>query len=220
VEARPLAVVVPAWNEAETIAAVVRGALSHGQVVVVDDCSKDATAEVAMAAGAVVVKHAANLGYDGALNSGFATALGLGATWIVTMDADGSHDPSAISALGETLWSGAAVVVGRRGFRERISESIFGLWTGWRWSISDPLSGMKAYRADLLERFGCFDRYGSIGTDLLLRAAAAGLEVRQIPVPYRKRDGQPRFGRAWRANLRILRALVQGILHAHKESHP
>jgi len=212
--------VIPAWNEAGTIATVVARCLPYGAVVVVDDCSTDATAEIARSAGAIVVSHVANAGYDGALESGFAKVRELGIPWIVTLDADDSHDPAAIPRLEEALRSGSQVVVGRRTFRERTAERIFGLWTRWRWGVTDPLSGMKAYRTDLLERFGRFDRYGSIGTDLLVRAASAGLSVTEIPVPYRKRDGQPRFGSMLRANLRILRALRLGIRHSRREATP
>lgn len=219
-ESTPVAVVVPAWNEEATIATVVRRCLPHGTVVVVvDDHSSDRTAERAREAGAVVVSHAENRGYDGALESGCVKVRELAIPWIVTLDADDSHDPDAIPRLGDALWAGAHVVVGRRTFRERSAERLFGLWTGWRWGVTDPLSGMKAYRTELLERFGRFDRYGSVGTDLLLRAAVAGLPIAEIPVPYRKRDGVPRFGSLWRANLRILRALRLGIVHSRREAN-
>ena len=65
-----IALVVPALNEAATIAAVVKGALRYGTCIVVDDGSTDDTADRARQAGAVVVSHTANLGYDAALNSG------------------------------------------------------------------------------------------------------------------------------------------------------
>jgi dolichol-phosphate mannosyltransferase len=89
-------IVVPALNEAATIAAIVERISPSGQAIVVDDGSTDATAELARQAGADVVSPQVNQGYDGALNTGFARAKELGCTYIITMDADLSHDPKLI----------------------------------------------------------------------------------------------------------------------------
>jgi len=87
--------VIPAFNEARTIAAVVAGVRARvADVIVVDDHSMDATGEEAKRAGAIVLRNAANLGYDGSLNAGFAEAARRGAGIILTFDADGEHDPA------------------------------------------------------------------------------------------------------------------------------
>ena len=79
--------------------------------------------------------------------------------------------------------------------------------------MDDPLCGMKGYRASVYTQRGWFDSYGSIGTELCLYAARIGLRVEQIPVRTFDRADQPRFGRRWSANRRILRALALGILN-------
>ncbi len=85
-------IVIPAYNEEATIAQVVREAVQVADVVVVvDDGSRDQSAALAKQAGALVVRHAVNRGLGGALGTGIAAAVKLGATAIVTMDADGQH---------------------------------------------------------------------------------------------------------------------------------
>src|SRR5215213_10029300 len=97
-------VVIAAFNEAAMIARVVAEVRRAGyRVVVVDDGSKDATAQVARAAGAIVIQHPFNLGQGAALQSGIDLALAKGAEVIVTFDADGQHSAADISRLAEAL---------------------------------------------------------------------------------------------------------------------
>ena len=91
-----VAIVIPALNESQTIVGVVAAAADYGVPIVVDDGSTDGTAALSIQAGAVVVSHQKNLGYDSALNSGFKKAADLGCEIIVTLDADGQHEPSLI----------------------------------------------------------------------------------------------------------------------------
>jgi glycosyltransferase involved in cell wall biosynthesis len=220
VEKPSVVIVIPAWNEATTIGDVVREALPFGAVVVVDDCSTDATTAVATAAGAITVTHRTNVGYEGAIESGFTRAMNLGATQIVTLDADGQHDPTYVPKLCARLDSGAWLVVGTRPVYARIAERIFGWWTTAQWGIADPLSGMKAYRVELLQKFGKFDRDYRVGTDLLVRAGCARLPLAQIPITCKPRIGQPRFASTWRANARIFRAMMLGLRHYYRgENH-
>ena len=97
-------VVIPAYNEAPVVSRVVAEVGRAGYaVVVVDDGSRDATADAAHAAGAAVVSHPFNLGQGAALQTGIDYALAQGAEVIVTFDADGQHRVSDISRLTEAL---------------------------------------------------------------------------------------------------------------------
>jgi glycosyltransferase involved in cell wall biosynthesis len=203
-----VAIVIPALNEAATIGDVVRGASRHGVPWVVDDGSSDATAQAAREAGARVISHSRNQGYDQALNSGFAAAYATGCDALVTLDADGQHDPALLPYMLRILEDGADVVIGVRSKRARLAEHLFASVTRLRFGIRDPLCGMKAYRADVYASLGYFDSYRSIGTELALFAAARGLYVEQAPFKVRDRLDSPRFGRVWQANWRILRALA------------
>ena len=90
---------VPAYEEGPRVAAVVTGALAHLPVLVVDDGSTDDTAERAREAGAAVLVQVPNQGKGAALRAGFARALADGYEAVVTLDADGQHDPAEIPAF-------------------------------------------------------------------------------------------------------------------------
>lgn len=203
-----LGIVIPALNESTSIAAVVMQARRYGLPIVVDDGSVDGTGAVARAAGADVVWHEHNLGYDRALDSGFIRAAVLGCERVITMDADGQHNPDLLAHFLSEFERGADVVVGVRDRRQRIAEHAFAWVAKWLWGVHDPLCGMKGYSMDVYRACGHFDSYGSIGTELTLFAVRNGFCIAQIPVATRDRVGSPRFGRLLLANWRIFRALL------------
>jgi len=209
--ARRLAIVIPALNEAASIGAVVRSLAGLGSIIVVDDGSSDGTGRIAHENGADVITHAANRGYDGALDSGFARAAATGADYVVTLDADGQHPTEMIAAFLAELEKGADLVVGVRDRLQRFAERMFALAGRLCFGIADPLCGMKGYRIGVYRALGHFDSYGSIGTELALFAVRRGATVAQLPVMTRDRQGSPRFGRLLGANLRILRAIAIGL---------
>ena len=206
-----VAIVIPAFNETATIGSVVRAASAYGTPIVVDDASHDTTGQVSREAGAVLVRQPVNGGYDSALNAGFRRASDLGFRYVLTMDADGQHDPESARLILEELENGADVVVGIRPTKARFAERLFATLTHTRYGIRDPLCGLKGYRMDVYREQGHFDSRGSIGTELMLFAARRGKVVSQVEIPVRERVGTPRFGNALRGNLKILRAAVQAI---------
>lgn len=109
-------VVVPAYNEGSVVAATVGGLLPRfPNVIVVDDCSADATGQLALGAGAHVARHPVNLGQGAALATGIAYALRQGAEAIVTFDADGQHGAADAEAMLHRLdETGVDVVLGSR----------------------------------------------------------------------------------------------------------
>jgi glycosyltransferase involved in cell wall biosynthesis len=203
-----VAIIVPALNEAATIAAVLAGIREYGQPIVVDDGSHDATARLALAAGADVVSHAGTLGYDGALNSGFARAAQMGCAYLITIDADGQHDPEQLREMIDYLNAGYEMVLGVRDRFQRVGELLFARCASRLWSLSDPLCGMKGYTIELYRRAGRFDTLRSIGSELAVRSKLAGARTIEMPILTRDRVGAPRFGRRLAANYKILRALI------------
>jgi glycosyltransferase involved in cell wall biosynthesis len=109
-------VVVPAFNEASVIAGVVRALIDRRyKVIVVDDGSSDQTSPNSWAAGAMVIRHALNVGQGAALRTGMEVAQSRGAQYICTYDADGQHNPDDLQALLQALIAaGADVALGSR----------------------------------------------------------------------------------------------------------
>lgn len=207
-----VAIVIPAFNEAETVVGVISAASKYGLPIVVDDGSSDETYNRAISSGASVVRHAVNLGYDQALNSGFKRASELECNYVITMDADGQHDSSILTAFTRALDEGAEVVIGIRDHRQRFAEHIFAWIGNAMWGINDPLCGMKGYRIEVYKALGYFDSYSSIGTELAIYAAKTGKTISQFPVKTQKRSDEPRFGIRYSANKQILRALWISLL--------
>jgi glycosyltransferase involved in cell wall biosynthesis len=151
---------IPGFNEAPRIGAVVEAARAHLPVIVVDDGSSDGTAEAARTAGATVIEQRPNQGKGAALRAGFRRALDDGAGAILTLDADGQHDPAEIPAF---LAAGAVeprpdLVIGRRNFRampamRRLSNVIGGRAFSWAVGrdIPDNQSGYRLVSRRLAE---------------------------------------------------------------------
>lgn len=152
-----VAVVIPAYNEERFIGSVVLMAHKYaGTIIVVDDGSTDATAEVAEAAGAIVVSHEHNQGYGAAIETAFSKVRQLEVDAVVLIDADGQHSPEHIPALLEPILTGRAdMVVGSRYIRNesgvplarkvahKFVNRITNLGSGI--SVSDSQCGYRAF---------------------------------------------------------------------------
>lgn len=209
-----VAVIIPALNEAQAIGQVVAGVSLYGIAIVVDDGSTDSTGAQAERAGAIVLRHCSNKGYDAALESGLRRAIDLGFEYAVTIDADGQHPPQLLDAFKEALNCGADLVVGTRERHQRFAEFIFAGVSNFLWGVRDPLCGMKGYRLKMLKRFGSYSSYKSVGTELVIRSARSGFSIINIPIFQKERIGLSRFGNGLPANYRIISALLIGLIRA------
>lgn len=150
-------VIIPAFNEASSISIVINGlreSKKDSDILVVNDGSKDRTAEIAKGLGVMVISHPYNLGYGAALQTGYRFAISRAYDHIIIMDADGQHDPQSISNLFKSVEDTRAdVVIGSRfldgSYRmeltRRIGSRVFSrvasLYTGYR--FTDPTSGFQ-----------------------------------------------------------------------------
>ena len=210
-ERHQIAIVIPALNEESTIAKIVLKASAYGVPIVVNDGSNDRTSELAAVAGARVINHSESQGYDAALNSGFLQADILECKYIITMDADGQHDPLALVSFIKALDNGADIAIGIRDRHQRIAEYIFSWFSFVTLGVSDPLCGLKAYRVELYKELGHFDSYSSIGTELTIYAANQCKNIIELPVRTIDRKDESRFGSVISSNVKILRSLILSI---------
>jgi glycosyltransferase involved in cell wall biosynthesis len=186
--------VIPAKDAARTVGGVVAGlkrAVPGIEVVVVDDGSTDGTAEAARAAGAAVVRHPRNRGKGAALQSGFDESLRRGASRVVTLDADGQHEPEAASRLLAAL-DHADLVIGSRGgdragmpWIRKATNDVTTWWVsrlaGTR--IEDSQSGYRAVRAPVLRAVRPRSRRFEYESEFLIGAARAGFRIVPVPIP-------------------------------------
>ncbi len=187
----PMLALIPGYNEAPRIAAVVEAARMHLPVLVVDDGSTDGTAEAAEVAGATVLRQLPNQGKGAALRAGFRHALGVGAPAVVTLDADGQHDPTEIPAF-LVAWEArhAPLIIGRRSFGEmpasrRIANNL-GTWT-FSWAVGRPIadnqSGYRLISAELMELLLDSRETGfEFEVEMITTAIRAGVIIDWVPI--------------------------------------
>jgi len=188
-----LAVLIPALNCEATIGAVVSGARHYvDAVIVVDDGSTDDTAARARGAGAEVLQHATNQGKGAALDTGMRLLAGRGVTRAVTMDGDGQHLPEEIPLLVQASDpEPAALVIGVRQVDPQLLSRArsFGNRFANRWveiacgqALPDTQSGFRVYPLRVSLALGVRARHFGFETEVLIRAARAGVTIRSIPV--------------------------------------
>jgi len=196
-ESRMIGIIIPAYNEELTIGSIVALSKKYGDVIVVDDGSSDRTSEIARSAGAHVIRHEQNKGKGEAIKTGTKYALSRGYDIIVTVDADGQHDPDRIPLLVKPLIEDEAdLVIGSRYVEKRNKSNIpfyrrVGLWIlnkGTQLATDvdvDSQSGFRAYSASLLKNLSLDSNGYSVETDLLFRAKNLGARILEVPVTIR-----------------------------------
>ncbi len=207
-------IIMPAHNEAENLPRVipeVQVAAPGYDLLVVDDGSRDRTAALAASLGAIVVSLPVNLGYGGAVQTGFRYAVCNGYELAVVIDADGQHDPTGIPGLAEAVTSGGADVAigsrfrGRMNYRQpwvkRAGMAVFA-WTVSRITgrqVTDPTSGFQALNSAALSFFA-FDNYpvDYPDADTLLILHYAGFRVVEVPVTMRERISGVSMHSGWK----------------------
>lgn len=150
---------IPAYNEAERIAYVISRTLEYLPVLVVDDGSRDKTSEIACSLGAQVIRQEPNQGKGAALLNGFRHAAEQGYDAVLTLDADGQHDPDEIPLFLEELSKGADLVIGKRDFsRMPFPRNISNTIGTWSFSKAlgqycpDNQSGYRLHSRRLVEK--------------------------------------------------------------------
>jgi len=202
---RPVLVVIPAYNEAATVAEVVRDVIANAvcDVVVVNDASSDDTAAQARRAGAAVIDLPLNLGAWGATQTGMRYAQRNRYDAVVTFDADGQHHAESLPTLLAALEAGNAdVVIGtyaqRLSTAKRIAWWYFRMLTGL--PVQDFTSGLRAYsrRAarTLASREASLLDYQDMGVLMLLYQKGFLLRELETPMSPRK-AGMSRVFTSW-----------------------
>ncbi|MGC8916940.1 MAG: glycosyltransferase family 2 protein [Thermoanaerobaculum sp.] len=212
-----LVVLIPAFNEEQTLPSVLHAVprsippFSELEVLVVDDGSRDGTAQVARNAGVSVLRLPIHRGLATAFSAGLEEALRRGADAIVNLDADGQYDPEEIPRLLEPLLAGEAdMVLGDRGVGtlahfspiKRVLQRL-GAWAVRRISglpVTDATTGFRAFSRRCAARLSCFTTF-TYTLETLIQAGIAGMSVRWVPVTARP---TARPSRLFRSNARYV----------------
>ena len=191
-----VAVVIPAFNEAPTVRGVVERALRKAdRIIVVDDGSSDGTGDALRGLPVTVMRNPVNLGKAASLRRGMSSALAEGASAVVTLDADGQHEPEDIPRLlAAHARNPQAIIIGARLHdksripRSRYLANRFGnFWVAWAagYPISDSQSGFRLYPASVL---GAIDVHNDrsrgfvFESAVLINAARAGFMSQAVAI--------------------------------------
>lgn len=185
--------VIPAYNESQKIGGVVRATLPFvSEVIVVDDGSHDATRDSAREAGACVMRHVVNRGLGATLGTGIAAALAHDAECIVTLDADGQHDPHEIERVVGPICRGLAdVVLGSRllasegmPFHRVLANHIGNFTTLLLFGIfvTDSQSGFRAFSRAAARMIEIRSNRMEVSSEIVGEIRRKGLRLAEVPI--------------------------------------
>ena len=190
-----LVALIPAYNEGENIKQVIETTQPYvDRVVVCDDGSSDNIQTVLDTVDVDIIKHQINLGYGAALKSLFKHGKELNATVVISLDADGQHNPAYIPELVQPIiLDDADIVIGSsflskqrsqvpwiKSLGNRVFSSLIRWGTGFQ--VSDSQSGYRAYRVDKLASLTLVESGMGISTEILIKAVKKGFKIEERPV--------------------------------------
>jgi glycosyltransferase involved in cell wall biosynthesis len=207
-----LSVVIPAYNEEAGIAEIaqrvlkvkndlVKVGIANLELLVVDDGSRDRTAEIAgKIEGVRMIRHEKNKGYGGALKTGFSMAQG---ELIGFLDADGTYPPECFPELCLAVLNGNDLVIGSRmagaeskmPLTRRVGNFFFAnlLSLVGRYKVSDSASGMRVFKREILEQLYPLPDGLNLTPVMSTRAIHEGIKMAEVPIPYSERLGRSKL---------------------------
>jgi len=186
-------IVIPVYNHPDTVREVVARTLEmHDNVMVVDDGSREIVADLLTGLNAHVVRHQKNMGKGAAILTGALEASRMGMTHIITIDADGQHDPADIKKFIPILNENPnAIIIGKRNFKGTATPglSIFGRGFSNFWmrvqtgrSVGDTQSGFRAYPLAVIDKLSLRERHYSFEVEVLVKAAWADVKIIDVDI--------------------------------------
>jgi glycosyltransferase involved in cell wall biosynthesis len=197
-------VVVPAFNEEQTIREVIRNIRSHlpgADILIVDDGSNDATGTIAREEKVLLLEHPYNMGIGATMQTGFHYAVQKGYDIAVQIDGDGQHNPASLSSIVQPILDGESnLVIGSRYLQRKGFQSTFLRKSGIRFfslliwvfigrKVTDPTSGFRAMDRKVIELFSRDYPSDYPEVEALISAYKNGLVFEEIPTVMNHRQG-------------------------------
>ena len=218
--------IIPAYNEERVIGSMILKTLPMvDEILVIDDGSTDLTADIAVRAGATVIRHGVNQGKGVALRTGFRHARERHPDAVVTLDGDGQHAPNEIPAVVRpVIEQRADIVVGSRYLEPTSDVPLARVW-GHRFfnfvtnrstgvNVTDSQSGFRAFSARALESFNFTSNSFSVESEMQFLARERGLRLVEVPIVIRYDDPPKR-------NVFVQGLIVlNGIMRLIGQHHP
>lgn len=219
-----LCILIPAYHEEGRIGRVAAQALQFGDVVVVDDGSKDQTAEEARAQGAHVICHSTNQGKGAAIQTGFDFFLPKAWDALILMDGDAQHDPKEIPKFIEaSLDPSTAMVVGNRMTgtgampfirvaTNWVMSKILSLFAGV--NVPDSQCGFRLMKRELIEKIKLKSKRFDVESEILIQAAQYKGGIRSVPIASIYGNEKSKI-KPLRDTLRFLKLMIKALVNRH-----
>jgi glycosyltransferase involved in cell wall biosynthesis len=219
-----ISVIIPAYNEEKTIGSVIEETIEvmdalgmPYEIIVVDDGSIDHTRESAGNYKVKVLSNGRNRGKGYALRKGFRNAQG---NIIITMDADGSHNPREIPLLIKPLFNGADIVAGSRFMGRRKDHTsklhIFGnkiinmaIAVLARKLVTDSQTGLRAIKREVLQKISLESNGFEIETEIIVKGLKKGFKLQEMPINCRRRESGRSKLRTLQDGAKIFKTIIK-----------
>lgn len=184
-------ILIPAYNEAERVQEVIKASKEFGPVLVVDDGSTDQTSEAARSVGAEVIRQEPNQGKGAALMRGFTYGMEQNFDAVLTLDADGQHDPAEIPLFFQDfVTNGSDLIIGKRDFSKmpfpRNITNRIGTWSfsdAMQQYIPDNQSGYRLHSRRLLQEALTSSEHGfEFEVEIILKCVLKGYKLSWVPI--------------------------------------
>jgi hypothetical protein len=229
-----LLVIIPAYNEADSIAGVIDDirANTDADIVVVNDGSIDGTAKITLEKGAELLNMPFNLGIGSTMQTGFKFAFNQGYDIAVQVDGDGQHDAAEVAQLIQPLLDGDSdMVLGSRYLEKngysgtagrRLGTAIFSriLSLMLRQKLTDATSGFRAINASIIKQFAHEYPRDYPEVEALLQVHMSRFRIKEIPVKMRERDGGQSSINAFRSIYYMVKVLLALLVLMSRKRDP
>jgi len=211
-------VVIPAYNEDKTISDIIKKSKRYCPVIVIDDGSKDKTAEISKKAGALLIKHEKNEGYGKSLIDGINEARKKRAEFIITLDGDGQHNPDDIPKFikalekydivaGSRFLGGKQWGTWKRQLAIRALTFQTYLFSGLK--LTDIQSGFRAYNTKIFRKISLRHMGMGFSVELPIKAKKLGYMFGEVSIKIKKPYRIKSFWKALRQGLEVGAAIIK-----------
>ena len=209
-----VAIIVPCYNEKETILKVYKRIKKYGKILIVDDCSIDGTKKILLNKKIKFLKNKKNIGYEASIISGMKHVL---KNWkkvkfIITIDADDELLSQSVPLLLKNLLkNNFDIIVGSRNKLNRISEYFLKLIFNLKFDVKDPISGLKIYRTNVIKKIFNLISKNFYLVDILIISYYKNFSIGSFNIFVNKRRGKPRVGNNLHVNMKIFNIIFNSI---------
>ena len=200
-------IVIPAFNEENTIEKVILNSKVYGDVVIINDGSSDNTIKISKKHDVNIVNHKINQGYEASIFSGFQFAKNNKYKYVIFIDADGELPDQTLKKVKRLLLDGHDIVTGIRDKKNRNLEMIFSFISLLFWRVNDPMCGLKGFNIENISNLSNKFTNNTFATEILFKLLKMKYSIIQFPIIVNKRENNSKVGNSIKVQFIILKAI-------------